>query len=512
MQGSSLAFICAIVLGVLGCFALTRRRSNSLPWPPGPPSLPLIGNWRHLPRSRHWVSFAKWSRTYKSDVVCVKAFNQAIVVINTQKAAQALLDQRSSIYSDRPFFTIVSLAGGDWFLGFMPYAEKWRARRRIFQQAFRDQMCLEYRPKQQSMAENLIRWLYDDPEDFQRYTNLAAASLSLSIAYAYDTKQRNDPLVQKLQTAGDIVIELLLPGTSILNEIPLLSRLPSWFPGMGYKSRAEACRTITDEVLHSPMDDVKRSMADGTARESMASKLLEKLEADKPEDEKQVEATIREAVASLYAGEGATGSALHVAILALVLHPDVQQRARVEIDSVVGRDRLPTIEDRNALPYVGAILRESLRWNSNIPLGLPHRATQDDVYEGHLIPKGELRSQSVYRAMLNEPARYPDPESFKPERFLQLDGKLNDDDVDVVFGFGRRVCPGRYLADSSAWLAIACMLAVFDFSNAKDEDGFTIPIEGKMLDGTSRRPAPFQCSIKPRDSMAEALIRGLSAS
>ncbi|TFY69812.1 hypothetical protein EVG20_g2997 [Dentipellis fragilis] len=509
MQDSNLALICALALGVLG-FAFTRWRTNDPPWPPGPPSLPLIGNWRHLPRSKLWVTFSEWSHTYKSDLVSVNAFGQAIVVINTQKAVQVLLDQRSSIYSDRPFFTIVALSGGDWFLGFLPYAEKWRARRRILQQAFRDQTCLEYRPKQQAMAENLIRWLYDDPEDFQRYANLAAASLSLSIAYAYDVKQRGDSLVQKLQTATDVAIQLLLPGTSILNEIPLLSRLPSWFSGMGYKARAKACRTITAEILHDPMNAVQKSMADGTARESMARKLLGKFEADGMNDRPQPEEVIREAVASLYAaGADTTGSALHVAILALVLHPSVQERARAEIDNVVGRDRLPTLEDRNTLPYVGAILRESLRWNSIVPLGLPHRATQDDMYEGYLIPKGAIVFANIW-AMLNEPSRYPEPESFKPERFLQPDGTLNDDDVGVVFGFGRRVCPGRYLADSSAWLAVACMLAVFSFTNAKDEDGRTIPVNNEMVDGTACRPVPFKCRIEPRDSTAEALIKSLS--
>lgn len=69
--------------------------------------------------------------------------------------------------------------------------------------------------------------------------------------------------------------------------------------------------------------------------------------------------------------------------------PDVQKKAQHEIDGVVGRDRLPTYDDWDSLPYTEAILREVLRWRPVLPLGVPHRVTADDIYKGYLIPKGE---------------------------------------------------------------------------------------------------------------------------
>lgn len=90
----------------------------------------------------------------------------------------------------------------------------------------------------------------------------------------------------------------------------------------------------------------------------------------------------------------------------MLLHPDVQRRAQVEIDHVVGKDRLPTIEDQKALPYTMAVIKEVLRFVPVVPtgfikstglstsflifesIGLPHRVTQDDVYQGFSIPKG----------------------------------------------------------------------------------------------------------------------------
>lgn len=76
------------------------------------------------------------------------------------------------------------------------------------------------------------------------------------------------------------------------------------------------------------------------------------------------------------------------ALLSLVLHPDVQQRARCDLDNVVGRDRLPIFSDRCKLPYIEAICREVLRWKVILPLALIHSATEDDVYKEYFIPKG----------------------------------------------------------------------------------------------------------------------------
>lgn len=75
--------------------------------------------------------------------------------------------------------------------------------------------------------------------------------------------------------------------------------------------------------------------------------------------------------------------------MAAGVSPDAQGKAQEEIDRVVGRDRLPTYDDCLSLPYTEAILREVLRWKPVSPIGVPHRVTDDDVYKGYLIPKGE---------------------------------------------------------------------------------------------------------------------------
>lgn len=108
-------------------------------------------------------------------------------------------------------------------------------------------------------------------------------------------------------------------------------------------------------------------------------------EASKPMSETALKKTATTAMIGAY---DTTISTLMAFALAMVSYPDVQRRAQAEINSVIGKDRLPTFEDRASLPYVESILRETLGWQPIGPLGIPHATSSDDIYDGYFIPKG----------------------------------------------------------------------------------------------------------------------------
>lgn len=192
----------------------------------------------------------------------------------------------------------------------------------------------------------------------------------------------------------------------------------------------------------------------------------------------------------------------------MTLYPDVVKRVQEEIDSVVGRDRLPSFKDREYLPYTDAVAKEVFRWYPIVPMGFPHVSSEDDIYEGMFIPKGSILMPNVW-LFLHDGANYKEPHAFRPERFL---GESPEMDPRVLsFGFGRRVCPGRELADESMFLIIATSLAVFDVFKDKESR-----LEGDFVDpsiifkpGVLSCPGPFQCEIKPRDAHAEFLLRAV---
>ena len=124
---------------------------------------------------------------------------------------------------------------------------------------------------------------------------------------------------------------------------------------------------------------------------------------------------------------------------------------------------------------------------------------------------------------------YPEPDAFKPERFINADGSLRDDPVVTsLFGFGKRICPGRHLADATIFIVIASLLSVFHIKKGDRTEGVpdmysftgagvrysnrTLLMTCERLERLTAgaflhsRPCPFACSITPRDRKAEELI------
>lgn len=111
---------------------------------------------------------------------------------------------------------------------------------------------------------------------------------------------------------------------------------------------------------------------------------------------------------------------------------------------------------------------------------------EDDVYRGYDIPKGTTVLGNSW-AILRDPEAYgPDPDVFRPDRFMCADGKRLNPDVRLptqAFGYGRRVCPGETMAWSSMWLAVASVLCCFDIRKAKDGNGKDIEPAGTYSSG-----------------------------
>ncbi|KAH7888502.1 cytochrome P450 [Phlebopus sp. FC_14] len=163
------------------------------------------------------------------------------------------------------------------------------------------------------------------------------------------------------------------------------------------------------------------------------------------------------------AGAETTTSTLQTFILAMLLHPDVQVKAQLEMDTVLGKDVLPTLKDKPRLPYLQAVVYETMRWSPVIPLGLPHAATMDDDYNGYFIPKGRSWSSTS-------------------------DGQLSPEAKQansVFFGFGRRVFPGRFFSDNAVWSAVAMMLSTLRFEKAQDTYGNDIAVEPVFTQGVA---------------------------
>ncbi|KAG9074359.1 hypothetical protein FS749_014092 [Ceratobasidium sp. UAMH 11750] len=219
-------------------------------------------------------------------------------------------------------------------------------------------------------------------------------------------------------------------------------------------------------------------------------------------DSSEAEDYVRELAFILFAGGTDTvTNAMLVFFTAMLLFPEVQAKAQREIDLVVGPNRLPTMEDRDRLPYVGRLAEEVLRWRPVAPNALPHVCYKDDIYKGYRIPKGAVVIGNVW-AMCHNPEVYNDPETFEPDRFLDPSVPPSP-----TFGFGRRLCPGIHYAKSTLFICVASILATFDIKMAKDSQGEDIVPGSETENDLLFRPMPFKFKLVPRSSSHEHLVR-----
>ena len=183
------------------------------------------------------------------------------------------------------------------------------------------------------------------------------------------------------------------------------------------------------------------------------------------------------------AGAETTATMLSWWALAMISFPEVQRRAQAELDTIVGRDRLPTFADAPRLPYVCAVIKEVLRWRPPLPLGVPHSTTEDDWYEGMFIPKGTICLPNTWHCNHDRATFGEDADDFRPERHLDEQGELLTGLAEigqaghVTFGFGRRICVGKELASDSLFIDTAYMLWAANFERARDENGKEVPLD-----------------------------------
>ncbi|KAL4259437.1 cytochrome P450 family protein [Pleurotus pulmonarius] len=501
------AFVLFLTLAsyfLAGCFQWSKVH---LPLPPGPKGYPILGNLFDLHNKQRWVKFLGWSKEYNSEIIHLRVLGSSIIVLNSLKVANDLLSTRSILYSDRPALIMVNeLLGWASLFSGMPYAHAWRSRRRAFWQEFNPNRTANHRPSQMRYCRNLLSRLLDKPSDFVHHIEYTLAASILSATYGIDVMPEHDPNIERARKALTSLSDAAISGLFLVDIFPFLRHVPSWMPGAGFKRFAEKSRPDTMDMLNAPFVEGCNRLRDGKSEPSLLSRLL-RADGGHPLEDCPNEQLVRDVAAVAYTGGAeTTKAALSNFIAAMLLYPEVQKKAQQEVDSFT-RSALPSFEDLPNMPYVQATMLEVLRWQSVLPLGIAHRLTMDDEYEGYYMPKGSIVFVNVW-ALLRDEERYPNPDTFRPERFLK-DGAIDSKLAEPMpgFGFGRRICPGRFFAMESLWLNIASILTVFDITKAKDEEGRDIEPDIKWTPNFTRHLIPFTCSITPRSSEREKLIR-----
>ncbi|THH08956.1 hypothetical protein EW145_g2353 [Phellinidium pouzarii] len=497
-----------------------RAKQHGLSLPPGPKALPFIGNLLNMRMKQPWETITKWGKQY-GDVVHVEVLGQSIIFLNSAKATSDLFEKRSTIYSDRPRLPLLNdILGLNWIFALMPYGNIWRKHRRLFVSMFGPSDAHIFNPVQEHASTRLLERLLKKPEDFRDHIRLlftiASSSHSgqsiLMSAYGLDVDSCDNHYITVAEEVMSIVADAARPGRWLVDSIPMLKKIPAYFPGAFEHQKVKHFLKNIRDLRETSYADSKEMLANGKSpMQSFVSELLEKHGHAKEE----MEGAIRDCAAIAYgAGSDTSVGALAAFVLAMAQYPGVQKKAQDQLDTFVGSSRLPSFSDRKNLPYITAIMKETLRWHTVVPQGLPHCLREDDIYNGYFMPAGSIVIGNSW-GILHDPDIYPDPMEFKPERFFNSEGELDYAAIDPskygVFGYGRRYCAGYTYAENNLFLAITYILSTLDIGLAKDVYGRPVPVALRPTFSILSRlpyshPSSFKCSITPRSEQTKALI------
>ncbi|KAI0633181.1 cytochrome P450 [Trametes polyzona] len=488
--------------------SLFGSRSKHLP--PGPPGLPILGNLTQIPSTEQWVWFHNVSKKY-GDVFSLHVLNQTLIVLNSHEAIDAIFNKKVEQYSSKPPRKMADLTDLTMTLPFMNPGDAFSAARKEYHMEIGPSAVHAYDKDYEQSSRRFLQTLTANLNcaDLTKVIDDSIGHVFLKVSTGYEPKP-TDTALTRMNDLAHFAADVLGDKFQKLDILPFLSSLPTWAPVAGPLLKLGA---KWKKQLHETADMTVQLAQEGKAagNDSVMSNLIAASGEKALDDRSKMIAVTMNAGGML-----ATESATLTFLLAMAKFPEVLKRAQAEVDGLTGGKRFPTMADRPKLPYVDAVLSEVLRWVSIAPV-ITREVNEDDEYNGYFIPKGATIMANNW-AISRDEKLFPDPEAFKPERWLDASGtKLRDDllpPMQFAFGFGRRTCPGRYLADALLFSHLAHILAVFDVSLPPTTESAKSAADAKMKvksNGAACRVEEVYVQLAPRSAAATELIQQANA-
>ncbi|TDL26388.1 cytochrome P450 [Rickenella mellea] len=501
-----------VVVVLLYVRYLNSRARPHAPLPPGPKGVMLVGNINDIPPKRQWLKFAEWKSEY-GDVTRLTLLQRPFLVLNSRAAIEALLVKKSQIYSDRPSMTLLKeWAGWTWSLPGLEYGPEMNLHRRLLNSGLSPSACRDYYLDLQLAALRLARKVGADPSVWAASVHTMVAGNILKMTYGYNVQEKNDPWMARAEKILELIQDLGTLGSHPVDIFPWLANLPPRVFGAKLADNLTELRRMLNSVLNEPYAEVKDALDKGIDRPCFTTSMItahKSKEDGKVEDEYAIKST---AATNYTVGVETVESTLRTFGIAMMLNPSVQARAQAELDAYLDGQRLPTLHDREKLPYVEAVMMEVLRWQPSTPLAIARRTMEDDVYNGLWIEKDAILLANSWQC-LHDPDDYPSPHDFIPDRYIPSSpfnpnpAVSPPDPRDFAFGYGRRACPGRTFAESSLFITIATLLSVCSFELPLNEDGVEIKPDMEYESGVAVTfPKPYKCGMKFRSDAARELL------
>ena len=351
--------------------------------------------------------------------------------------------------------------------------EEWREGRRVMHQLLSGSNLKVYASMQELESVDMLRRYLREPNLWFAHNFRYATSVLYRIVMGYPLNKTRAQLDSYQRVTIEFVTTI---NRSYVDFFPLLSKLPHFLqPWRHYWAQMGSFHRRVFQEWWKP---VKAAVSNGSAPPSFVRDVL--LHPDMRYSGDDEEAMYL-ATSVMAAGGDNTRMTINVFIMAMVTRPQAQARARQEIDRVCtdGESlRLPRMTDLSEMPYVGAMIKEALRWRPTVPIIPPHQLTEDLEIEGFFIPAGT----TFLINSIGLSTEFDNAHEFQPERWIDGSGA---EKVPNFWGFGggRRICVGWKVAQQALFIAFARLLYCFELSPVRSQF-FLPPISSTRVEGS----------------------------
>lgn len=491
MDGVSTAIL-LLLLAVIS-LSLTFTSSGKGHLPPGPKPLPILGNLLQLRSQDLLTSLTKLSKKYGSVYTVYLGPRRVVVLSGYQTVKEALVDKGEEFSGRGSYPVFFNFTKGDGIA--FSNGERWKVLRRFSVQILRNfgmgKRSIEERILEEgSFLLEVLRKTEGKPFDPVFILSRSVSNIICSVIFGSRFDYDDERLLTIIRFINDNFQIMSSPWGELYNIFPSLL---DWLPGP-HRRMFWNFRGMKELITRSVREH--QASLDPNSPRDFIDCFLTKIAQEKkdPLSHFQIDTLLMTTHNLLFGGTETLGTTMRHAFLILMKYPKVQARVQEEIDHVVGRARMPSLEDRVNMPYTDAVIHEVQRFADIIPMNLPHRVIRDTHFRGFLIPK-DTDVITLLNTVHYDSEQFKTPQEFNPEHFLDANQSFKKSPAFMPFSAGRRLCLGEPLARMELFIFLTSILQNFTLQPLVEPEDIDLT---PLSSGLGNLPRPFQLCVQVR--------------
>uniref|UniRef100_A0AAY5KUM8 Cytochrome P450, family 2, subfamily Y, polypeptide 3 n=1 Tax=Esox lucius TaxID=8010 RepID=A0AAY5KUM8_ESOLU len=462
----------SLVLVLLWLFRQKRQRTDCLP--PGPWALPLLGNAPQMDKQAPFKTLVKWSGVYGPVMTVYLGRQRTVVLVGYEAVKEALVDQAED-FAGRAPIPLISRATRGYGLA-ISNGERWRQLRRFTLTTLRD------------------FGMGPMPFDPQPYLSRTVSNVVCSLVFGQRFSYEDANFLYLLNIFSSMLRFGSSPWGQLYNIFP---RLMECLPGQQHSlfTKVDEVREFIMKKIH----EHQETMNPGNPRDYIDC-FLTKLNQEKELSSSEfIYDNLVSTVLNLFlAGTETTSTTLRYAVMVLIKYPKIQEHMQqeidTEIDTVIGQEQVPQMEDKKSLPFTDAVIHEVQRFLDIVPFNIPHYATKNISFRGYTIPQGTVILPLLHSVLRDQDHRAT-PTTFNPDHFLEENGNFQKNPAFFAFSAGKCACVGESLAHMEIFLFLVSLLQGFSFSCPGGPESMDLSPEYSSF---ANLPCSYQLIATPR--------------